>query len=82
MGTTNSPAGHNLLAFGYLVFYGAGEIGERRLSAGVGERQVPEATYSSGMLLMRTERGGEHDEIAQELGKLKVILEFTKISDF
>src|SRR3954467_12181987 len=29
----------------------AGAIGKRRLSAGVGERPIPKATYSSGMLL-------------------------------
>src|SRR5918994_4941342 len=28
VGTTNSPAGHDLLPFGYLVFYGAGEARE------------------------------------------------------
>src|SRR5215210_4408386 len=28
VGTTNRPAGHNLVAFGYLVFYGAGEVRE------------------------------------------------------
>jgi transposase len=31
----------------------AGEIGKRRLSAGVGERPIPKATYSFGMLLFR-----------------------------
>ena len=31
----------------------AGEIGKRRLSAGVGERPIPKATYSFGMLLCR-----------------------------
>src|SRR5512135_2595894 len=41
---------------------GAGEIGKRRLSASAGERQIPESTYSFGMLLSSrtTKRGAMH----------------------
>ena len=50
----------------------AGEIGKRRLSAGVGERQIPKATYSSGMLLCRYVGLGVLGRNLHVLGKLLI----------